>query len=79
MTFAVSLDLAGALGGPERCPECHGGSLASTTSGGRVVFRCAQCRRCWAADHGVLTLVDPPECRAGGTGRPAGEDRLREA
>ena len=74
MTFSVSLDLAGALAGPERCPECHGGGLEGRAVDDRVVFRCPQCHRCWVAVRGVLTLADPSDCRSG-AGRDATGDR----
>ena len=63
MTNAVTLDLAGAFGAPDRCPSCGAGDrLEEQSDGDAVAFRCTACGDCWHVELGWVWRNDPHGC-----------------
>lgn len=60
MASVVSLDLAAALGAPDRCPRCGRRTLVGAPVDDRMVFTCPACSRAWVVEQGLLLPLEPP-------------------
>src|SRR5579875_1070012 len=62
MTRTVTVGLDFALRPPRGCAECGEPDLVTVTDADRLNFLCRSCGRCWHAELGWVSRVDPRSC-----------------